>query len=94
MRRCYVAGRIRSQRDYRERFAKAAERLRREGWSVYNPAAANLEGLPLARIMAHVLPQLCECDAIAMLPGWWMRLGGAWIEYLLARYLGLQRIYL
>ncbi len=80
--------------DYnRTAFAEAADRLRLEGFDVYNPAAANLEGMRLGRIMSHVLTQLCEADAIAMLPKWW-RSGGARVEWLLARYLGLRIIYL
>lgn len=78
----------------RPAFAKAAYGLRSKGHDVYNPAAANLDGMPLPRIMSHVLVQLCECDAIAMLPGWWMKFGGAWVEWLLARYLKLKIIYL
>jgi hypothetical protein len=74
-------------------FARASDRLRQEGWCVFNPAAANLEGMPPPKIMAYVLGQLCECDAIALLPGWW-RSGGARIEWMLAKYLGLDVIYL
>lgn len=92
--KCYLAGRIRGCPDYFERFGKAADRLRQQGHDVYNPAAANLGGMPLNRIMSHVLVQLCECDAIAMVPGWWTRFGGAWVEWLLARYLNLKIIYL
>lgn len=92
--RVYVAGRMRGLPDLNmPAFAKAAQSLRVQGYEVYNPAAANLQGEPLAKIMAHVLPQLCECQAIAMQPGWW-RSGGARIEWLLARYLGLEIIYL
>lgn len=92
--RAYVAGRMRGVEDLnRPAFAKAADKLRAEGWSVYNPAAANLEGMPLARIMAQVLSQLCECDAIALLPSWW-RSGGARVEWMLAKYLKLKIIYL
>jgi hypothetical protein len=87
----YIAGPIRGTKDYHERFATAAKKLRLEGHAVYNPAAANLEGTPLNRIMAHLLPQLCECEAIALLPGWSMS-GGAQIEYDLAEYLGLRVI--
>ena len=89
----YVAGRIRNAPGYFERFAAASQALRKQGHSVFNPAAANLEQSPLPRIMAYVLGQLCECEAIALLPGWW-RSGGARIEYLLARYLRLKIIYL
>lgn len=89
----YVAGGIRGIPNYFEAFAKASGKLRQDGHTVYNPAAANLEGSPLNRIMSHVLGQLCECEAIALLPGWW-RSGGTRIEWLLARYLGLQVIYL
>lgn len=90
--RVYVAGPMRGKPDLnRASFAMAAEKLRREGFTVFNPAAANLDNLPLHRIMSHVLSQLCECEAITMLPGSW-RSGGARIEYLLARYLGLKII--
>jgi putative NADPH-quinone reductase len=90
----YVAGRMRGVEDLnRSAFAVAADRLRAQGHAVYNPAAANLEGMPLPRIMAQVLTQLCECDTIALLPRWWMS-GGARVEWLLARYLRLRIVYL
>lgn len=89
----YVAGRIRGTHNYAAKFAEASDRLRLEGHCIFNPAAANQEGRPLKDIMGYLLPQLCECEAIAMLPGWW-RSGGARIEWLLARYLGLRVIYL
>lgn len=92
--RFYVAGKMRGVPDLnRPAFAKASEMLRQEGHTVYNPAAANLEGMPLPRIMAHVLTQLCESEAIAMLPQWY-RSGGARIEWMLAKYLKLKVIYL
>ncbi len=90
----YIAGPITGRPDLnRPAFAAAADKLRAEGWSVYSPSSANLEGMPLARIMQIVLTQLCECDTIAMLPGWWCS-GGARVEWLLARYLKLRFIYL
>jgi hypothetical protein len=90
----YVAGPMRGVKDLNRRaFHEAAEKLRIEGYTVFDPAAANLEGLPLGRIMAYVLGWLCQADAIAMLPRWW-RSGGARIEWMLARYLNLKIIYL
>lgn len=91
--RVYIAGRIKNRKDYFDEFAKASALLRMGNYDVFNPAAANLEGVPLNRIMARLLPQLCECGAIAMLPGWYWS-GGARIEWLLARYLGLEVIYM
>jgi hypothetical protein len=90
----YLAGRIAGVPNYPEIFAKAADKLRNEGFEVFNPAAANQEGRPLGKIMAYLLTWLCEeADAIAMLPGWW-RSGGARVEWLLAKYLKLKIIYL
>ena len=90
--RIYIAGRIRGNPNYHEQFGAAADDLRKQGHNVFNPAAANQEGRPLNMIMGYLLPHLCEqTDAVALLPGWW-RSGGARIEYMLARYLGLKII--
>ncbi len=89
----YLAGNITNAPGYHARFAQAADQLRAQGFKVFNPAAANLETTPLPKIMSYVLGQLCECDTIALLPGWW-RSGGARIEWLLAKYLKLRIMYL
>lgn len=95
MKQCYIAGRIRNDPDYRRKFSEAADRMRLEGWKVFNPAAAGMDdGRPLHEIMGYLLPRVCESDAIAMLPRWWCGFSGAWIEWLLAKYLGLRVIYL
>lgn len=89
----YIAGKIRNAPNYHAKFAQAADQLRAQGHRVFNPAAANLESEPLPKIMSYVLGQLCESEAIAMIPGWW-RSGGARIEWMLAKYLGIRIIYL
>ena len=89
--RVYLAGRINGDPDYHDKFAKAADKLRSEGWEVFNPAAANQEGRPLPDIMAHVLSQLCQCQAIAFLPCWVLS-GGCRVEFELAQYLGIEVI--
>jgi hypothetical protein len=90
--RVYLAGRIRGIDDYHERFAAAAAKLRLAGHSVFNCAAANQEGRELKDIMAFLLPQLCHSEAIALQRWWWLRFGGSWIEFLLAKYLKLKVI--
>jgi hypothetical protein len=89
----YLAGRIRGVKNYEAIFADAAQKLRMQGHQVFNPAASNQEGRQLNFIMAYLIPQLCMCGAIAMLPSWW-RSGGARIEWMLAKYLKLKIIYL
>jgi hypothetical protein len=89
----YIAGRISGVKNYGVPFAKAANKFRAQGHIVFDPAHANQEGRPLTSIMAYLLPQLCSCDTIALLPGWWLS-GGARIEWILARYLGHRIIYL
>jgi hypothetical protein len=91
--RVYLAGPITGHPDYHEKFAAAADKLRAEGYSVFNPASSNQEGRKLKDIMSFVLGQLCECDAIAMLPNWSLSRGAS-IEWYLARYLNLEIILL
>ena len=90
----YIAGRITGNRKYKQEFARVADKFRLEGWQTFNPAAAGMDdGRPLWQIMAYLLPRVCESQAIAMQRGWW-RSGGARIEWLLAKYLGLKILYL
>ena len=91
--KCYLAGRIHGEPQYHEKFAEAAQWLRLQGFIVFNPAAANQEGRSLKSIMAYLLPRVCEAEVIAMIPGW-RNSGGARIEWLLAKYLGISVIYL
>ena len=91
----YIAGKMRGEPDLnRPLFTKAADGLRAAGWCVYNPAAANFrDSDSLAFIMGKNIAQLCECNSIAMLPGW-MRSQGAWIEYQIAKYIGLTMYFI
>jgi len=93
-RRIYIAGPMTGLPEHNfPAFHAAAERLRKAGWEVVNPAE-NFGGrtnLPRERYLREDVAQLVRCDAIALLPGW-KDSRGAKLEYLLARELGLKVI--
>jgi len=68
----YLSGRMRGVKNLNApAFAKYADQLRGEGHSVFNPAAANLEGWPIEKIFAYELEILClQAKTIALLPDW------------------------
>ncbi len=67
----YLSGAITGDPAYKSKFAKGANRLRQLGWTVFNPAACNLEDWDEGRILAYELEWiLTQADAIALLPGW------------------------
>ena len=92
--RIYIAGPMTGMPEHNfPAFHSAAQRLRRAGWDVVNPAE-NFSGrtdLPRADYMRADVAALVECDAIALLPGW-EDSRGAKVEYLLAREMGLKTI--
>jgi len=93
-RRIYIAGPMTGLPEHNfPAFHAAAERLRKAGWEVVNPAE-NFGGrtdLPRERYLREDVAQLVRCDAVALLPGW-EESRGAKLEYLLARELGLKVI--
>jgi hypothetical protein len=101
--RIYIAGPMRSIEFYNfPAFDAAAERLRAAGHDPVNPADLDravgvnehTEPLPegfLRGAMKRDLSAICDCDAIALLPGW-ERSAGVKVELTLARFLGLQVI--
>jgi len=90
----YLSGAITGDPSYRDKFAKYAEKLRRSGFQVFNPAAANLEGWPEGKILAYELEWiLTEADAIALIPGW-ENSRGVKLELAAAEFKGIERIQL
>lgn len=71
--RVYISGAITGTHDFIHRFAKAEAELKKQGFSVINPAAVNTR-LPLdttyEEYMTMSLTMLDMCDAIYMLKGW------------------------
>jgi len=93
-RRLYLAGPIRGIRNFKERFAFAAGRLRHEGYAVFNPVEQDdffdLVGLPgnVALYLEHDLAWVCRwAEGVALLRGW-DRSDGAQAEYYAARACG------
>lgn len=91
--KCYLSGPMTGIPDYnRPAFAKYADQLRQEGYTVFNPAAANLESWPLRKIFEYELGWICrEAEAIALIPGWENSKGVA-AELATARAIGLKVI--
>jgi len=91
--RCiYVAGPMTGHEDHNfPAFHAAAERFRKAGWNVANPAE-NFDGrtdLPRETYLRADVILLAQCQAIALLPGW-QRSAGATLEAILASELGLS----
>ena len=86
----YLAGPMSNLPDYNyPAFHNTTKALREQGFIVFNPAE-NHDGrtdLPLEEYYRTDIPQVCDADAVAVLPGWESS-GGAKIEVALARQLG------
>lgn len=71
-------------------FHAAAELLRGAGYDVVNPAELNPDpGKTWRECMSVDIKALCDCDAVAVLPGW-DKSRGAMLELDIARRLEMQ----
>jgi hypothetical protein len=70
--RIYIAGPMTGLPDLNfPAFARAARRLRAAGHTVVSPAEVNPDhSMPWEQCMRRDIPELCTCEAIALLPGW------------------------
>ncbi|GLS13632.1 DUF4406 domain-containing protein [Hydrogenophaga electricum] len=74
-------------------FHAAADQLRRMGLDVVNPADINPDtSMSWAGCMRADIKALCDCDAIALMPGW-ERSKGAHLELHIAHRLELAVVY-
>jgi hypothetical protein len=99
----YIAGPMRGIKDFNfPAFEAAAKALREIGWQVVSPHEEDIrhDGLDVKKhkdfnnpphsfsyYMKRDLPLVCECDAIALLPGW-EQSEGAKLEHQVAQSLG------
>lgn len=88
----YIAGPMTGMPEHNfPAFHAAAERFRKAGWNVANPAE-NFRGrtdMPRSAYLRADVALLAQCDAIALLPGW-ERSAGATLEAVLAAEIGLS----
>ena len=91
MARVYISGPMTGLPDLNfPAFHRAARSLRRLGLDVVNPAEINPDAaLPWQQCMRADIKALCDCDVIALLPGW-ENSKGAHLELHIAHRLGLK----
>lgn len=65
----YIAGKISGDPNYREKFAKAEEELKAQGYIVMNPAILP-EGFTWDNYMNITIAMLSACDTIYLLEDW------------------------
>ena len=69
MSKVYIAGKITGDCDYREKFERVEELLRREGHVVLNPATLP-EGMSAADYMRICFAMIDVADRVVLLPDW------------------------
>lgn len=90
MRRIYISGPMTGLPEFNlPAFAAEAERLRRLGFDVVNPAEINPVGGTWEECMRRDVALLVTCDHVATLPGW-DKSQGAQLEVYIADRLGIR----
>ena len=91
MKKIYISGPMTGLPDLNfPAFHQAAKDLRAMGFDVVNPAEINADpSTGWQECMRADIKALCDCDTIAMLPGW-QRSNGAHLEVHVAHRLGIE----
>lgn len=82
----YIAGKITGDKNYRQKFRQAQERLEREGHVVLNPAVLP-EGMTRLDYMRICFAMIDCADEVAFLPDW-TKSKGAQLEKRYCQYVG------
>lgn len=95
MKRVYLSGAMSGHPDHNfPAFNEQAAKLRAAGYEVINPAELNPDpSMTWEECLRVDIRWLCECDAIALMPGW-ERSKGANLELHIAHRLGLEVMHL
>jgi hypothetical protein len=91
MKRIYISGPMTGVKDHNfPAFNEAAEALRSNGFDAVNPVDINPDvNTSWEECMRHDIKALCDCDGVALLPGW-TNSKGATLEVGIAGRLGLS----
>lgn len=91
MKRIYLSGPMTGKPEFNfPAFDREAARIRELGYQVVNPAEINRDTkLSWHACMRADIKALCDCDVLALMPGWEMS-QGAHLELHLAHRLGMQ----
>lgn len=91
MTRIYLSGPMTGKPDLNfPAFNAEAARMRALGFDVVNPAEVNPDaGMAWDQCMRADIKALCDCDTLALLPGW-MESKGAHLELHIAHRIGIK----
>lgn len=89
--RLYLSGPMSGIEDFNfPAFHATAAALRAKGYDVVNPAEVNVDTtMPWEQCLREDIKHLCDCDGIALMPGW-QNSEGAHLEVHIAHRLGLR----
>lgn len=92
--RLYLSGPMTGIEDFNfPVFNATAAKLRAAGYDVVNPAEINPDlEMPWEECMRADIKALCDCDAIALIPGW-TESKGAHLELHIAHRIGLKVLF-
>lgn len=88
----YISGAVSSDKNFREKFDKAEEKLLLQGYEVVNPIKDEVDGKSWEYYMKEDIIKLLSCDCIYLLKDW-VTSEGACLERIIARKLGMEVIY-
>jgi hypothetical protein len=86
--RLYIAGKVTGDEDYKQKFDVIEAFLADAGYDVCNPIDYVLEGASWNEAMRAVIPEMLECDGVALLHDW-QESTGAKLEVYIARQLDI-----
>lgn len=89
----FISGPITNVPDYKERFNKAEEELRKMGYkSIMNPSVLPSEGFDYEDYMTITITMMRCCDAVVFIDGWRLSTG-AQTEHVFAVNKGMKLLY-